>query len=163
MSQYPSTHRGKPDRIRPAREIAARTLALFGIVGIGLRAPREDVIAWLKETGAWHDLSARELSFVEAPATADQCDTSIFQRILPPYAEISEEEFVETATRRSDEELLLQAETCMNLHAEYRAAARGDRQPRLPVDGGIIQERHHAINWVIGYEGLAWDFVTTDT
>ena len=25
------------------------------------------------------------------------------------------------------------------------------------------QERHHAINWVIGYDGLAWDDVTTDT
>jgi hypothetical protein len=31
------------------------------------------------------------------------------------------------------------------------------------VDIEIIQERHHAINWVIGYEGLSWDEVTTDT
>ena len=194
MNRPSDYHADQRDRIRTAREIAARALALFGIVGLGLRAPREDVVAWLKETGIWHDLSPWELRLVEAPAPTDrmmidaswrsealtmllwtlakirelppadiQCDTSLFQQILPPYAEISEQQFLATATRRSDEELRLQAESCMNLHAEYWAAARDGKPPRQPVDGGIIRERHHAINWVIGYEGLSWDLVTTDT
>jgi hypothetical protein len=193
MNQPSDCHGDRRDRIRTAREIAARTLALFGIVGIGLRAPRENVVAWLKETSIWQDLSPGELSLVETRAPTDrmmidaswrsealtmllwtlekirelppadmQCDTSLFQQILPPYAEITEEQFLATATRRSDEELRLQAESCMNLHAEYYAAARDGKPPRQPVDGGIIRERHHAINWVIGYEGLDWDLVTTD-
>jgi hypothetical protein len=33
----------------------------------------------------------------------------------------------------------------------------------MPVDLEIVQERHHAINWVIGYDGAPWDEVTTDT
>ncbi len=194
MKQPPDHQDEQPAQIRPAREIANRALALFGIVGIGLRAPREDVVAWLKETGAWQNLSPRELKLVEAPALTprmmidaswrsealimllwtlqkigelppadEQCDPSILQEILPPYAEISEEQFVETATRRSEEELLLQAEACMKLHADYHAAQRDGLPLRQPVDVEIIQERHQAINWVIGYEGLPWDLVTTDT
>jgi Domain of unknown function (DUF4272) len=159
-----------------------------------IRAPRDDVTAWLKETGAWDNLSPTELALLEAssptrqmmidagwrsealtmllwtlgklgelPPADVECDTSIFQEILPPFADISAEEFVKTATRRSDTELLDMAEACMNLHAEYYSAERQGRPPRQPVDGGIIRERHHAINWAIGYEGLAWDHVTTDT
>jgi len=62
----------QPDRIRVAREIAARALALFAVVDIGLRAPREEVVAWLKETGIWRDLSPWELRVVEAPAPAER-------------------------------------------------------------------------------------------
>ena len=51
----------------------------------------------------------------------------------------------------------------MKLHADYHAAQRDGLPLRQPVDVEIIQERHHAINWVIGYEGLPWDLVTTDT
>jgi hypothetical protein len=182
-----------PDQIRSAREIAVRALALFGVVGIGLEAPRDDVVTWLKEAGLWDDLSPRELRLVEAAAPTEQmmidagwrsealimllwalgklselppadkeCKPGIFKDILPPFAEISEEEFATTATRRPDAELLDMAEDCMNLHAECYQAERQGRPPRKPVDAGVIRERHHAINWVIGYEGLAWDNVTTD-
>jgi hypothetical protein len=193
MNQPPDDQMERLDRIRPAHEIATRALALFGIVGIGLGTPRNDVVAWLKETGLWRSLSPSELRLVEAPLPtrqmiinvswlsealtvllwalgriselppADvQCDTALFKDILPPFAEISEAQFVATASRRPDEELLRLAEDCMNLHAESRLAERTGHPPRYRVDTEIIQERHHAINWVIGYEGLAWDLVTTD-
>ncbi|MEY2943079.1 MAG: hypothetical protein RLY97_1093, partial [Pseudomonadota bacterium] len=38
-----------------------------------------------------------------------------------------------------------------------------NHSPEERVSLGIIQERHHAINWIIGYDGLDWDEVTTDT
>jgi hypothetical protein len=31
------------------------------------------------------------------------------------------------------------------------------------IDIEIVQERHHAINWITEYDGLPWDEVTTDT
>ena len=31
------------------------------------------------------------------------------------------------------------------------------------IDIESAQERHHAIKWITGYEGLPWDEVTTDT
>jgi hypothetical protein len=31
------------------------------------------------------------------------------------------------------------------------------------LNGDIVYERHYALNWLIGYGGLAWDDVSTDT
>lgn len=28
---------------------------------------------------------------------------------------------------------------------------------------GIVYERHYALNWLIGYAGLGWDDLRTDT
>jgi hypothetical protein len=179
---------------RAASEIATRALALFGVVGIGLNAPRDDVTAWLKETGLWQALSPNELTLLEArPVSAQmvfdaswrsealsvllwslckldalppadvQCDTAIFQELLPPYTEDTVQDFAKNAIRRSESELHHLAEAYERLHAEHRSSKRQNRSPREPVNGDIIEERHHAINWVVGYECLEWDAVTTDT
>jgi hypothetical protein len=99
----------------------------------------------------------------DLPGLAEQCNTSLFQDVLPPYAKASVSEFVSTARRRTDEELLEMADALLRAHWKARDA----RIHKKPMPGelniGIIQERHHAINWVIGYDGLPWDEVTTDT
>ena len=33
----------------------------------------------------------------------------------------------------------------------------------IEIEIEIVQERHHAIKWITGYEGLPWDEVATDT
>lgn len=55
------------------------------------------------------------------------------------------------------------ADRLMTLHGEARRAKLANAPPRTPVDIEIIQERHHAINWVIGYDSAPWDEVTADT
>jgi hypothetical protein len=97
------------------------------------------------------------------PGPAEQCDTAVFEPILPPFAEISPDDFIAGATLRPDDELLAMADAILALHWEARNAKLKGTAPRVPVDGSIIQERHHAINWVIGYDGAPWDDVTTDT
>lgn len=97
------------------------------------------------------------------PGLAEQRDTGAFQTILPPFAEVSVSQFVGAARRRTDEELLEMADTVMNSHWEARDARIHSRPMPTHLDIGIVQERHHAINWVIGYDGLPWDEVTTDT
>lgn len=97
------------------------------------------------------------------PAPSEQCNTELFQNLLPPYAPISVAEFISSAERRSNQALLDKADELMDLHWEARDAKYHGRPipPHLNIE--IIQERHHAINWVIGYGGLPWDEVTTDT
>jgi hypothetical protein len=97
------------------------------------------------------------------PGLAEQCDTGAFQALLPPFADVSVSQFVAAARRRPDEELLDMADTLLNFHWEARDAHIHKRQIPTHLDIGIVQERHHAINWVIGYDGLPWDEVTTDT
>ena len=104
------------------------------------------------------------LEKVESLPPADtQCDTSLFQKLLPPYADMSVKDFVRLAARRSDEALTDMADMILNLHSRARVATAHDRIASLHIDTEIVQERHRAINWVIGYEGLPWDEVTTDT
>ncbi len=97
------------------------------------------------------------------PLADEQCDTGAFQDILPPFANVSVQEFIDRSVLRPEAELITMADDILDLHWEARDARRNGRAPRRPVDMEIIQERHHAINWVIGYCGLPWDEVTTDT
>jgi hypothetical protein len=97
------------------------------------------------------------------PALNQQCDTDEFQRVLPPFADVSVNRFINKATRRSDEVLTGFADELLNYHWEARDARIHGRPVPSHLDIGIIQERHHAINWIIGYGDLPWDEVTTDT
>ncbi len=97
------------------------------------------------------------------PAPHEQCDTAVFQEKLPPFALVSVSDFVAAAQLRSPSELIAMADDTLALHWEARDARRKGRASNPRVDMEIIQERHHAINWIIGYDGLDWDDVTTDT
>ncbi len=104
------------------------------------------------------------LNLVDSLPDADKkCDTNVFERCLPPFSDQSEEEFISNAATRSDDELWEEADRTLDLHWHARDGRLNSRKPKDPVDVEIVQERHHAINWVIGYEGLDWDDVTADT
>jgi len=99
----------------------------------------------------------------ELPPADEQCDTSVFREILPPYSATNVADFLASAQLRPEAELIAVADDMRALHWEARdAEIKGSSiQPR--VDTEVIQERHHAINWIIGYDGADWDDVTTDT
>jgi hypothetical protein len=182
------------DVARSCQEIARRTLALFGVIGIALRAPRTDIIDWLKEENLWDELSPCELAYATAekpgeketinatwwserlivllwalrmienlPAPNEQCDTAIFQELLPPFVDVAAAEFVRSAECRSENALRQMANELMHLHWQVRDARLHSKPAPSHIDIEIIQERHHAINWVIGWDGSPWDDVTTDT
>jgi hypothetical protein len=97
------------------------------------------------------------------PGLNEQCIPGEFQAILPPFADVELRDFIATARRRPDAELLAMAESLLDSHWEARDARFNGRPMPSHLNIGIIQERHHGINWVIGYEGSPWDEVTTDT
>ena len=97
------------------------------------------------------------------PAPNEQCDTSVFQKHLPPFVDISASEFMSAARRRDEQVLLDMADELLNLHWQARDARLHGKPLPPGLDIEVIQERHHAINWVIGYDGAPWDEVTTDT
>ena len=99
----------------------------------------------------------------QLPLPNEQCDTASFLTILPPYAPISVSDFVTSAQLRHSSILIEMADEMLSLHWEARDAMLKGLNTSPSIDIGIIQERHHAINWLIGYDGLDWDEVTTDT
>jgi hypothetical protein len=183
-----------PDEVRSPQEIARRALALFGVWGIAIGSPRNEVLAWLSDHGLRESLSPRELEFIDNPDPSpqqrinfswhserlivllwtlnlveslppadEQCDTRVFQGCLPPFTDQSVEDFISASATRGDPELWQEAERTYDLHWQARDAELFNRTPRDRVDVEVVQERHHAINWVTGYGGLDWDEVTTDT
>ena len=186
--------RSNSNKVRDAKDIAFRILALFGVVGVAFGAPRKDVISWLKDESLWIKLEPSEVLYLsmkrptrkhsinaswksealivllwalskveKLPEPNEQCDTSLFQRLLPPYSTETVEEFVSRAKRRSDTCLVEMADNIKKMHWTIRNAKSHAERVSQKIDIEIIQERHLAINWVIGYEGLPWDEVTTDT
>lgn len=98
------------------------------------------------------------------PKASVTCDTRVFKKVLPPDSKKSTvKQFISRAGVRSEKELLEQAESALQLHWEARDAYLNNRKPKNGVDAEVVQERHHAINWITGYCGLDWDDVTTDT
>lgn len=63
---------------------------------------------------------------------------------------------------RDVEEILDQADLIYRIHWAVRegGAVREGAQGPIPE---VVRERHHALNWLIGYEGDDWDDVQTDT
>jgi hypothetical protein len=42
--------------------------------------------------------------------------------------------------------------------------ARIKSQPApVKLEGGVVQERHYVLNWLIGYLNQEWDDISTDT
>jgi hypothetical protein len=99
----------------------------------------------------------------QLPPADTPCDPNAFQQFFPPFAGSTVEDFITEAQLRPDEELEDMAETLQDFHWHARDAAIHKRRAKVAVDIEVIQERHHAINWITGYEGLSWDEVTTDT
>jgi hypothetical protein len=47
------------------------------------------------------------------------------------------------------------------LHWYVRQARLDGKEPPPGLDGGVIQERHHALNWLVRFEDRDWDDVDT--
>lgn len=186
-------HEDEEDRIRDADAIARRALVLFAVVAIACGEDKQELTAWLRAEDLWSELTPTELEFLSSespserqvinaswrsealvpllwalgllqamPDATEACVPSSFGKFLPPYAAVSVRTFIESVQRRTDEELWATADKILDLHWKARDASLNGREcPEVHI--GIIQERHHGINWVIGYDGAAWDEITTDT
>lgn len=99
------------------------------------------------------------------PGPSAQCSTAALADALPPFGIPSFDEFIQALRRRSERALFDKALEIQEQHA-VAIARRRDKHYRPsigPVDIEVVQERHRAINWVVGYCGLGWDEVTADT
>lgn len=97
------------------------------------------------------------------PDPDEQWDTEDVEGILPPFADVAVPEFIGRAKLRPETDLIKMADEIQRQHWQARNEKLTGIRPQIPVDIEIVQERHHAINWIVGHEGAPWDEVTTDT
>lgn len=114
--------------------------------------------AWRHEA-AWTLLWS--LSFVDQLGKPDRiCDVEFGARTM---TERTTPQFIEDAALRPIAAILDEADLIYRYHWAVTNARLKGQPPPASLDPGVTQERHHALNWLIGYEDQAWDDITTDT
>lgn len=71
--------------------------------------------------------------------------------------------FRSEAKLRSPKELLDAADLVYRYDWACVDARVTRKPPPSAIDCEVVVERHHALNWLIGYQGQEWDDVSTDT
>ena len=180
------------DTPRTAKEIARRTLVLSSVIACAYGAQPQEYVEWLKGEGLWNDLSPQENLFltgnptkqtrrnmtwrseamvpllwairkIEAmPSLAAQCDTQPLVKVVvfPPDPTSA---YIKTARLRSDSEIHEEYEKVYQAHWRTRDAELHNKPIPADVIPEVVQERHYAFNWIIGYMGQSWDEISTDT
>lgn len=88
------------------------------------------------------------------------CDVSwTAKAILQNKSEV----WIRQAKLRSAAEILDALDLTYRLHWHVREARRTQQSPAGNLDAGVLQERHHALNWLIHFENAEWDEVDTPT
>jgi Domain of unknown function (DUF4272) len=96
----------------------------------------------------------------DLPHPSRICDVRTVARTM---LDISEEDFLTRAALRPTAALLDALDLHFRLHWAVRQARLDGKDGANGFDPGVIQERHHALNWLVRYEDAGWDDVDTPT
>jgi hypothetical protein len=101
------------------------------------------------------------LSYVEELERPSKiCDV---QRAVGIMKEHSTAQFITDAKLRSLSQVLDEADLIYRYHWAVVDARIKNKPSPAGLEPGVVQERHHALNWLIGYMDQDWDEVSTDT
>ena len=176
---------------RPKEEVAPRTLCLLFVAAKGEGLEQEVVERVLESYELRPHLTPKELAFVldVSPSQHDRlqftwryeaawpllwalgfvaqlgkpaqiCDVELAVRTM---TETTTSQFIEDSELRPIADILDQADLIYRYHWAVRNARIKGQQIPAALDPGVTEERHYALNWLIGYTEQAWDDVTTDT
>jgi hypothetical protein len=152
------------------QELVGKQIALYGLTGAF--TPKE--IEFLKNANAtendriqfawryecyWVMLWA--LGYVDNLQRPDTiCDVRHAVAIL---RENGGDGFRKNARLRPQNEILDAADLIYRYHWAVVDARIKNLKAPAGLDGGIVMERHYALNWLIGYSDQEWDDISTDT
>jgi Domain of unknown function (DUF4272) len=88
------------------------------------------------------------------------CDVS---RAVKLMKERTTKQFITDAKLRPLREILDEADRIYRYHWAVVDARLKGKEPPAGLAPGVTLERHHALNWLIGYMDQEWDDVSTDT
>jgi hypothetical protein len=176
---------------RSRDEIAYRALALLVIAGkgVGLEQPRVEKIT--KDYNLASHFTPKESAFIKNPNPSEDdrlqfiwryeaawvllWDLGYVEKLESPDSVCNvpqavtfmrnrtTEQFLADAKLRPLSEILDQADIIYRYDwAAVDARIHGKKLP-ANLNAGIIQERHYALNWLIGYMEQEWDDISIDT
>lgn len=173
---------------RSIKDIGERILCLFCLAGTAFEKGDLSFIKYLKEYNLWKSLTKEEKLYLSNPTYDTQAQLNATWRLealyllvwavgfvpeLPfpteqasvnefidslPSSDESPEPFIKSLKLRPISEIMDASDLIYRLHWAVR-----QHRSSLDIDGSVIQERHHAINWLTNCDGEKWDWVATDT
>lgn len=176
--------------VRTAQEVADRLLALALVAVKGEGLEHETVQAIVAERGAGGLFTPAEGAFIENPEPDMRSRIQFSWRyeaawvllwalrhvdsaLGPPRETCDPAAVAEMVRNRPDlaanglrpaNDILNEADLIYRYHWAVRQAGLDGHDPPCGLHPGVVMERHHALNWLIGYNDNAeWDDVTTDT
>jgi hypothetical protein len=176
---------------RSKEEVALRTLCLLLVAEKGAGLEDEVVERVLKSYELRPHLTPKELAFVldSSPSQHDRiqfawryeaastllwalgfvaqlgkpvqpCDVTF---AVGTMAGTTTSRFIEDGELRPIADILDQVDLIYRYHWAVRNARMKGQQIPADLDPSVTEERHYALNWLIGYSEQAWDHVSTDT
>jgi hypothetical protein len=96
----------------------------------------------------------------DLPHPSRICDVSAVGRTM---VDTSEEDVLARAALRPTAAVLDALDLHFRLHWAVRQARLDGNGGMEGLDPGVVQERHHALNWLVRFEDTDWDDVDTPT
>jgi Domain of unknown function (DUF4272) len=178
-------------RLRGADEIARRALALVVVAIKGAGADKALVEKFAADLAVGEDFTPKEKAFI-GNAAAPRFDHVQFawryealhvllwsigfvdtlerpEKIIdvPSTVQIfvdnKRDGLIAKARLRPAAEILDATDLIYRYHWAVTNARLRREAPPAGLDGGVVVERHYALNWLIGYAGQEWDDISTDT
>lgn len=178
-------------RRRPVAEIANRAMALLFVAARAEGLEQARTQALIAQYGLATELTPEERAFLAAPVMSDADRTKFTwryeaawvllwalgyvdrlerpERTIDPaaaariLADRGRDRFIREARLRPLPEILDEADLIYR-YAWAKDDARVNGRPTpAGLNADVIMERHHALNWLVGYMDQAWDEVTLDT
>lgn len=176
---------------RTTEEIAHRAIAVViaAVKGEGLDQATVDSL--VKKYGAERFFSPDEARFIKDPSPSQpdrikfswryECAWVLLWSLgyvdtltkpegicdVPKLAEIFRNrdaaQFIKDSKLRPFDQILDQADVIYRYHWATTDARVKSQPAPANLEGGVVQERHYVLNWLIGYMDQEWDDITTDT
>jgi len=177
-------------KLRAVNEVADRLLALAIVAVKGEGLEQHLVEEFIAERGARQLFSPREIAFIDDPNSSehdriqfswryeaawtllwalnliepmlgspdDTCDPARLIAIVRDSSDLAAHGLQSANNILNEADLIYRYHWAVRQNSIDGTTAIGDLHP------GVVMERHHALNWLIGYSERAdWDDVTTDT
>jgi hypothetical protein len=180
-------------RLRSPEEVGIRISCLFCVVGSAFEVGDSVYKEYLREHGLWDHLTPDEVSFLsddspdrsslinftwrsealfllmwaaalidELPLPRKETDTGEIVSRFPGVNQ-SPWPFIHGLRLRPKSEILDASDLIYRLHWATRQAGLDGKPAPSCLNTGVIQEWHHAINWITRYDNQEWDEVSPDT
>ncbi len=189
LASLPCVESEEETTIRDREEVGKRIICLFCLAATGSDPEDSEFIEYLKENDFWQYLTREEVSYLSNPKGHEQARINATWRtealflllwavnVIPelpfPVKESKPQDFIERMPQphespwpfirslelRPVSEILDASDLIYRLHWATREYGE-----KANANGGVVQEWHHAVNWLTNYDdGEKWDWVSTDT